>query len=276
LGFRSTALRLLPKTALSRVTGWITSCPLPRGMRAWVYRRFAARYGAALEDVQGELADYRSLAAFFQRPLRDGARPIAAARLVWPCDGRIVTAGAVRDGEIPQVKGVDYPVAQLLGPHVDAAPFARGSQATVYLAPGDYHRVHAPFAARLVAVHRIRGTLYPVNPPTVRAVAGVFVRNARVVFELALDDGRPAAVVMVGALNVGDIHPSIEAGERLEVGAELGRFGFGSTTVVLCPGDADTTTASPGALTWPDVAPGTRVLMGQAASGPPGIPPSTQ
>ena len=235
LGLRRHLLTALPKVALSRLTGWLTCIPLPRSWRPWAYRRFANRYGAALDECAGELSDYRSMAAFFGRPLRDGARPIADADLVWPCDGKIVTAGPIQDGRIPQIKGVDYTVAELLDGRMDAGAFSAGSQATVYLAPGDYHRVHAPFAARVRGLHRIRGTLFPVNPPTVRAVPGVFVRNARVVFELELNDGSPAAVVMVGALNVGLIAASVAVGQMLEVGDELGRFGFGSTTVVLHP-----------------------------------------
>ena len=47
-----------------------------------------------------------------------------------------------------------------------------------------------------------------------------------------------AAVVMVGALNVGDVHQCAAPPATLDRGDELGRFGFGSTTVVLLgPGD---------------------------------------
>lgn len=255
MGIRRTLLTALPKIAISRVTGWLTGLPLPRRWRRWVYGRFARRYGAELAECAGELTDYRSLAAFFGRPLRDGARPVADdATTVWPCDGRIVTAGPIENGRIPQVKGVDYTVAELLDGTMDASTFAAGSQATIYLAPGDYHRVHAPFAARVRALHRIRGTLFPVNPPTVRSVPKVFVRNARVVFELELEDGSAATVVMVGALNVGHIAPSVDVGDELRVGDELGRFGFGSTTVVV----------HPSATAIPAIAPETVGRMGQA------------
>lgn len=228
---------MLPKVLLSRATGVLTRLPVPRALRGAYYGWFARRYGADLGEMAGSCTDFPSLAAFFQRPLRDGARPVdAGAALVWPCDGRVVATGSVARGRLPQVKGVfDYDVAELLGEPGPGATLARDgtAHATVYLAPGDYHRVHAPFTAEVTRVRRIRGTLFPVNPAAVRCIDGLFVRNARTVFDCRLDDGRAAAVVMVGALNVGDVHVSVTPPQRVRIGDEIGRFGFGSTTVVL-------------------------------------------
>jgi phosphatidylserine decarboxylase len=132
---------------------------------------------------------------------------------------------------------------------------AGGSQATIYLAPGDYHRVHAPFAATVEHVRAIPGTLFPVNPPAVRCIRDLFVRNARHVFTCTLADGRKAAVVMVGALNVGGTSVTAQPGTRVRAGDELGRFGFGSTAIAL---------VAKGAPAFPEVAPETKVRMGGA------------
>jgi phosphatidylserine decarboxylase len=252
---RSILLTALPKVALSRLTGLLAATPLPTSLRGPVYRAFARRYGADLTEMAGAPAYYRSLAAFFQRPLRAGARPAAAAPLLWPCDGRIVTSGPIAGERVPQVKGRDYALADLLGDRSLASLLAGGSQATIYLAPGDYHRVHAPFAAQLTAVVPLRGTLFPVNPPAVQCIGNLFPRNSRRVFHCRLGDGRTAAVVMVGAFNVGHITVSAAIGGSLRPGDELGRFGFGSTVVLLLPPGAEAVAALP---------PETRVRMGQA------------
>jgi phosphatidylserine decarboxylase len=226
-------LGALPKLLLSRTTGVLARLPLPRPLRGPVYRAFARRYGVELGEMQGALADYRCLCDFFVRPLRDGARPIdATSALVWPCDGRIVTAGVVRDGRIEQVKGHDYALADLVLDAELAARLEAGSQATIYLAPRDYHRVHAPFEGQLVSLRRVPGTFYPVNPQTCRSVERVFLRNERVVFAFRLADGRAAAVVMVAALNVGDIQAQVAPG-HVAKGQEIGRFALGSTVVAL-------------------------------------------
>ena len=255
---RAALLTLLPKVALSRATGLLARTPVPGPLRAPFWRAFARRYGAELGEVQGELRDFRSLQAFFQRALRPSARPVADSPLVWPCDGRVVTAGAVAGERIPQVKGRDYALADLLGDPALARALAGGSQATVYLAPGDYHRVHAPFAATVESVRAIPGTLFPVNPPAVRCIRDLFVRNARHVFACRLDDGRRAAVVMVGALNVGGTSVTAKPGARVERGGELGRFGFGSTAIALL---------AAGAPAFADVPAETRVRMGGAIGG---------
>jgi phosphatidylserine decarboxylase len=252
---RSLLLTALPKVALSRLTGALASLPLPRPWRGPFYRWFARRYGANLAELQGELADFRSLQQFFRRPLRPGARPIADQPLVWPCDGRVVTIGPIQAGRIEQVKGHDYALADLLGCAELAQQLADGHQATLYLAPGDYHRVHAPFAGVLQAVHALPGTLFPVNPPAVRCIRDLFARNSRHVFHCRLPDGAPAAVVLVGAFNVGATRVTAQPGP-LRPGDELGQFGFGSTAIVVLPKHA---------LRFAACAPDQRVWMGGAA-----------
>lgn len=247
---RRQLLELLPKVLLSRLTGRLTRLPLPRGLRPRVHGWFARRYGCDLAEVAGDLADFGSLAAFFQRPLRAGARPLGQGPLVWPCDGRIVTCGPIAAQRIPQVKGQDYELGELLGDAALAVPLAGGSQATVYLAPGDYHRVHSPFAAEFAPPRHIPGALFPVNPQAVRCVPRLFARNERMVFPARLADGRAAAVVMVAALNVGDIQVAAPLPGPLAKGQELGRFGFGSTVVVV---------VGPGGAGFADIAPETTV-----------------
>lgn len=246
----------LPKVPLSRTCGWLASLPLPRSLRPRFYGWFARRYGASLAEVDGDLASFRSLQQFFRRPLRPGARPVADRALVWPCDGRIVTCGPVQGGRILQVKGNDYALADLLGDTDLARALEGGCQATIYLAPGDYHRVHAPFAAAIARVAALPGTLFPVNPPAVRCIDNLFARNSRHVFHCRLPSGTPAAVVMVGAYNVGGTVVTRSGGD-VQAGDEIGQFGFGSTVVAV---------VGPGAACFLDLPPEQRVRMGQAAS----------
>ena len=143
-----------------------------------------------------------------------------------------MSSGALLDTLLEQIKGHEYEVAELLADAEAGARFAGGSHATIYLAPGDYHRVHVPFDAELIGTRHIPGRAFPVNPPAVESVDHLFCRNERVVFDFDCA-GQAAAVVMVAALNVADIHESLSAPASCQRGDELGRFGFGSTTIVL-------------------------------------------
>jgi len=232
---RRILLTALPKFLLSRSTGLLTRIPLPKFARPIVYGWFARRYGADLSEMAGKPADYRSMAAFFRRPLRDGQRPIAAdAELVWPCDGKIISSGPITDGRITQVKGRDYAVEQLLQDRELAERVDGGFQMTIYLAPRDYHRVHSPFAGEVIGTKHIPGKLFPVNPGAVDSIPDLFPRNERVVFHYRLPSGDDAAVLLVSALNVGDTLVTAVPGP-IAKGAELGQFGFGSTAIVLTP-----------------------------------------
>ena len=253
---RRLLLTALPKVTLSRLCGLLCGTPLPRSMRVRLFRWFAHRYGVSLDEIDGDLGSFRSLQDFFRRPLRGGARPIAQAPLVWPCDGRIISTGRIEAGRIPQVKGRDYAVADLLGDHALATQLVGGSQATIYLAPGDYHRVHSPFAATISAVRALPGTLFPVNPPAVQCIPNLFPRNSRHVFHCTLSNGTAAVVVMVGAYNVGGTRITAAQG-TVRAGDEIGQFGFGSTVVAL---------TGPGGPAFREMDPQQGVRMGEAAN----------
>jgi len=122
----------------------------------------------------------------------------------------------------------------------------------VYLSPKDYHRVHMPWAGRLRETVHIPGRLFSVGPDAVGTVSRLFARNERLVCHFDTDFG-PMAMVMVGALLVSGVETvwsGVEippyggpvtvkdyrgAGIMLDRFAEMARFNYGSTVIVLLP-----------------------------------------
>ena len=235
------------------------------------------RFGVDLDEAeQSDAKAYPSFNAFFTRALKPGARtPDPDPRaLLMPADGRISQLGAIAaDGRIFQAKGQSFTAAELLGDAEDARVFAGGCFATVYLSPRDYHRVHMPWTGVLRETVHVPGRLFSVGPAAVRGVPRLFARNERLVCHFDTDFG-PMALVMVGALLVSGVE-TVWSGEEippygddvtrkdwrgkgivLERFAEMARFNFGSTVVVLLP---------PGAATLaPGLAAESPVRLGQA------------
>ena len=121
---------LLPKQALTALAGRIASArggALTTGLIRW----FVGRYGVNMaEAAEPDVAAYPSFNDFFTRPLREGARPLAAADLVCPVDGAISQFGRIESGRIFQAKGHDYTAAELLADETLAKAFDGGSFAT--------------------------------------------------------------------------------------------------------------------------------------------------
>ena len=228
------------------------------------------------EAAEPDPTAYPTFNAFFTRALKPGARtPDPDPRaLLMPADGRISQLGAIAaDGRIFQAKGQSFTAAELLGDAEDARVFAGGCFATVYLSPRDYHRVHMPWTGVLRETVHVPGRLFSVGPAAVRGVPRLFARNERLVCHFDTDFG-PMALVMVGALLVSGVE-TVWSGEEipaygdditrkdwrgkgivLERFAEMARFNFGSTVVVLLP---------PGAATLaPGLAAESPVRLGQA------------
>lgn len=265
-------LACLPQHAVSRLTLRLTR--LRTRLKDPVVRWFIRTYGADMDEAaEPDPAAYPSFNAFFTRPLRPGARPIAGdeGTPVSPVDGRVSQAGRIEAGRLYQAKGIDYGLVELLGGDPrDAEPFMDGTFATLYLAPGDYHRIHMPLTGQLRRMCHVPGRLWSVAPWTVRSVPGLFARNERVVALFDTDQG-PLGLVLVGAINVAAIetvwaglvtpprgrsviHTEYgDNGPRIGRGGEMGRFNMGSTVIVLTP---------PGVPLDDVPAPGERVRVG--------------
>ena len=241
-----------------------------------VIRWFVGRYGVNMaEAANPDIAAYPTFNEFFTRPLRDGARPLAAADFICPVDGAISQFGAIERDQIFQAKGHSYSTTALVGGDRElAAQFEDGSFATLYLSPRDYHRIHMPCAGRLTRMIYVPGALFSVNPTTARGVPGLFARNERVVCVFDSPHG-PFVLTLVGATIVGSMatvwHGVVNPPRRREVrrwdyadgevtlarGSEMGRFLLGSTVVMLWPKSA-------GLRFNPAWAPARAIRMGEA------------
>jgi phosphatidylserine decarboxylase len=243
---------LLPQHLLSRAAGWLATLERPSWLKDQFIRRFASHYGIDLSEAEcDDFARFEHFNAFFTRALRQDARPLAVSDWCQPADGVLSQRGAMANGELIQAKGRQYSVQALLaGSKKEAERFARGSFATTYLSPRDYHRVHMPMAGRLLYTRYVPGDLFSVNAATVERVDQLLARNERLVCVFDTEHGQ-VALVLVGAMIVAGIAtvwggrevPGTGAirecswteseAPRLAKGEEMGRFFLGSTTVLL-------------------------------------------
>ena len=225
-------------------------------VKNFLIERFIRLYRVDTADVKGDIPDgFATFNDFFVRELRNGARPIDddAGSIISPVDGAVSQAGPLAGLALLQAKGHAYSLDELLATETEASRrFYNGLFATIYLAPYNYHRVHAPLAGRLVSARYVPGDLFSVNAATATVIPGLFRQNERVVLHFETAVG-PAALVLVGALNVGSISTRwsgelrprksgvVEiidiSGEPTDLakGDLLGWFNMGSTVIVLLP-----------------------------------------
>lgn len=264
--------RLVPQHAVSRWAGSLANARAP-WLKSLLIRTFTAVYDVDLSAAErSAIGDYVSFNDFFTRALAPGARPQPAdpLALVSPADGTLSQAGRITRGRLLQAKGHTYSLDTLAGE--PAGRFDGGTFLTVYLAPADYHRVHAPLAGMLTRTRAVPGALYSVNAMTEGTIPGLFARNERLVCTFDTAHGQ-ALVVLVGAMLVASIetvwpgpsspyqqetvthHDGATPGNPFSRGAEIGRFLLGSTVIVCI---------EPGRVQLdPDLIPGRRLRVGE-------------
>lgn len=256
-------LRLLFGRARSRWFGALCELHVPVALRLPLYRLFAWGFGADLAEVRYPLDSFRTFQEFFCRTLREGARPIAnlPAGLVSPVDGKVMASGIISGPEarIEQIKGATYSVPAFLGvdPALSLGAGSTLSYVVLYLAPGNYHRIHAPCGLEFNIGRHFCGELLPLFPAFLKRVSDVFSVNERVVLSGTWQFGQ-LHLVAVGAANVGNIFLDFDAklktnrmrditnhcggdlsakkypeGVRLGAGDAVGGFRLGSTVVLV-------------------------------------------
>jgi len=265
---------LLPRFWLTSLVYRLARIKTP-AIKNFLISRFVSLYGVAVDEIALSVPDdFASFNEFFIRELAPGARPIDddPAAIVSPADGKVSAAGTINANSLFQAKGREYTLEDLLATDLqEARNYVDGSFATIYLAPFNYHRVHAPFDGELVAARYVPGDLFSVNKATATYVRGLFSRNERLVLHFKTTLG-PAVLIFVGALNVGSIstpwsgeirprkHGVVEtidldrADREFRKGDLLGWFNMGSTVIILLP---------QGACKWsPDLQSDKTVRMG--------------
>ncbi|NCF72569.1 MAG: phosphatidylserine decarboxylase [Gammaproteobacteria bacterium] len=254
-------------------------------IKDFLITRFVDLYNVDTKDVKLAVPeDFATFNDFFVRELAAAARPVDAASdsIVSPVDGTVSIADEIHGDSIIQAKGIDYSLNDLLATDLEqAATYVDGSFATIYLAPYNYHRVHAPWDGELIAARYVPGDLFSVNEATVARVNGLFRRNERLIMHFRTDQGT-AAVIFVGALNVGSISTPWSGELRpkkdgvvdvldltahttaVKKGDLLGWFNMGSTVILLRP---------PGSCEWnDDLRAGKTLQVGEAIGHSPSKP----
>lgn len=235
----------------------VNTKPVQKIFRAFVNSSFSRRmipwyirkYNVNTSEAEHSPEDYPTLADFFARRLREGARPIAS-----PDDPRVLTAPVdsvpetyiadLRDARFT-VKGKTCTLAELLDSKTEAARFDGGQLIVFYLSPGDYHRIHAPFDAAVNDRRSAGDRSAPVNEAGLRFCGKPLCENYRVIqrVSLAANPDTSVAVIFVGAINVNSIE--CEQLSQWRKGEEIGHFAFGSTVILAFErGAADLTAVS--------------------------------
>lgn len=201
-----------------------------------------------------KLNGYKSLNELFTRELKikhsfDNSDEV----IISPCDSLITQYGKASNGTLLQIKGMEYNITDFLV-NIDSKNIMKvinGSYANFYLSPKDYHRYHVPIDIKVQKVVHVTGKLYPVNLKYLNKITSLFCENERVIVEAVMPNQKLLYIVLVGALNVGqmvvDFEPKIETNKlangvyeynyskaiKLKKGDCFGYFKMGSTIVMI-------------------------------------------
>lgn len=240
-------------SAISQSFGKFASKEHSKPFQKIINRTYVRAMGLDMSDFETP-ESYPTLNALFTRKFRHMRKfSTDPLDLISPCDSLITECGAIHGDLALQIKGMSYSVDEVLGDGISSESKQSvhdGLFVNFYLSPRDYHRYHAPIDMQVVHAVHIPGKLYPVNIPSLKKQVNLFIENERVVLECLSAEGKRFFLILVGALNVGEMEVSFEPRIRtntvltpsqysykelyLSKGDDFGCFRMGSTIVMLC------------------------------------------
>jgi len=250
------ALKLFPKEFTSRLMGRLAEKRLPKIILVPWISAYCMLFHVDMSESKKDVYDFDIFNEFFTRELKPGARKIDASKksVISPVDGKIMEFGAIEKNTLIQAKGKTYNLESFLEDAESAKKFENGSFITIYLAPKNYHGIHAPASGKIAGYSYIPGSLFCVNKMSSEIVENLFSKNERMITYVESQKGM-LAVVKIGACVVGKIRASYENAafdtsckaksnkkyaKKIPVkkGEEIGMFEIGSTVVLLFEKDA--------------------------------------
>ncbi|EPS93599.1 hypothetical protein FOMPIDRAFT_1055836 [Fomitopsis schrenkii] len=243
-------IRLLYKGWKSRMEGararrLLKSMSIKQGMKydssesARDIPQFIAFHNLNVNEIRDPLDSFKTFNQFFYRKLKPDARPVEdpdnSYRVVSSADCRLMVFETVAEATRLWIKGREFTVARLLGERyrAEADRYMGGALCIFRLAPQDYHRFHSPVDGTIGPMTYISGEYYTVNPQAIRTALDVYGENARKIVPIDSPQFGRVMAVCIGAMMVGSIQTTVEEGQQVKRGDELGYFAFGGSTVVI-------------------------------------------
>jgi phosphatidylserine decarboxylase len=249
-------MRFIPNRFLTFVMGKLAASN-NNLIKTILIKGFIQIYDPDLSLIKKEnIKEFKSYNDFFIRELKADSRPIEHSEniITSPVDGTVVDFGEIIENNLIQAKEFKYSISDLLG-NVDlGTKFRNGLFVTIYLAPTDYHRIHSPYAGKIISSNHMGTDLHSVNNRAQRLIPSLYVKNERglVVVE---SEKLSYALVSVGASVVGSIVPfwsknkikfrndlikqwqkgPEENQKYVKKGQEIAHFRMGSTVILLLP-----------------------------------------
>lgn len=258
----------IPRRFATQFIGWLSKVeqPIVRDLLIGIWRLFSD-----LDLSEAKKTKFKSMHDCFTRELKEGARPIdrEPSVLVSPCDAIVGACGRIVDGQLFQVKGLPYRLAELVADPSFENAYRNGRYVTLRLTASMYHRFHAPYDCTVEQVTAISGDTWNVNPIALKRIEKLFCRNERAVIRTRLPAGAIVTLVPVAAILVASVRlhsldltlgmhyrgpRTIHCDVSLAKGEEMGWFEHGSTIIVFAPD---------GFELQPGIGEGDRIRMGE-------------
>ncbi|KIJ15847.1 hypothetical protein PAXINDRAFT_168846 [Paxillus involutus ATCC 200175] len=213
-------------------------------------------------DPEADNRGFQTWDAFFTRPLQPGVRPVdfreEKSLIHSACESTVYkTSENVQLHDQFWLKDQKYSLYDMVDGHAYAEKFVGGTVYQAFLSPADYHRWHAPVKGTVLDAFVLPGTYYAALPDSgaeaddpdlnpgdphgalIRSQGWLTVSSTRAVIFIQGDD--PIGLVCfigVGMAEVSTCGLSVQKGNKVEIGDELGMFHFGgsSHTLIFRPG----------------------------------------
>lgn len=262
-------------SSISNTFGKFANTEFFKPIQILINRAYVTFLGLDMREFD-KPGNYKSLNQLFTRELKAPREINPNHTLISPVDALISDCGKIKEGKAYQIKGMEYPLDELLGKHYTGYDkmLEGGEYINFYLSPKDYHRYHLPLDLHILSATHIPGKLYPVNNPSLNKRQNLFIENERVVIHGKDRSQKDHFIILVGALNVGKMVVTFE--EQIKTNAKveesthytysdlsmkmadlMGWFEMGSTVVLLSAQDA----------IIPDVKVGQKVKFGERIGG---------
>ncbi|KIJ60324.1 hypothetical protein HYDPIDRAFT_177428 [Hydnomerulius pinastri MD-312] len=243
-------IRLLYKGARGRMEGararrLLKSLSIKQGNKydspesARDIQAFIDFHGLQVDEILEPIDSFKTFNDFFYRKLKPDARPVDCpddpGRIVSAADCRLMVFETASEATRLWIKGREFTIARLLGEtyREEAERYTGGALAIFRLAPQDYHRFHVPVDGIIGPVTDISGEYYTVNPQAIRSALDVYGENVRKIVPIDSPQFGRVIAVCIGAMMVGSIKATVQEGQQVKRGQELGYFAFGGSTIVV-------------------------------------------